>query len=242
MLRRRLTLLAALTALGLGLAWFLWQEATLLALDRTHPVVVRAFPDRIATSATGPGLLAACGWMDDPARAVATRGALGRLAAPGRESVDVGFGPGDPAPELTGAGTATGTLALPAHASALLSTAREPLLLLHAFEPAAFSDAARRRGWLGPLAAEIAASARSVSALVTESTAPPTLHVTLAMEFADGASAEAALRRLTDAQGDFGQLGFAAQPGYERIVRRTKLVVVRLEVDASLARSKLRPR
>lgn len=241
MLRRRLTLLAALTALGLGLAWFLWQEATLLALDRTHPIAVRAFPARIATSATGPGLLAACGWMDDPTRAGATRGALGRLATPGRESVDVGFGPGDPAPELTGAGS-SGTLALPAHASTLLSTAREPLLLIHAFEPAAFAEAARRRGWLGPLAAEIAASARSVSALVTESTAPPTLHVTLAMEFADGASAEAALRRLTDAQGDFGQLGFAAQPGYERIVRRTRLVVVRLEVDAALARSKLHPR
>lgn len=241
MLRRRLTLLAALSAVGLGLAWMFWQEATLLALDRPHPVVIRAFPDRIATSATGPGLLAACGWMDAPARAGATRATLGLLAQPGRASIDLGFGPGDPAPELTAAG-ATGTVALPAHASALLGTADQPLLLLHAFQPGAFADTARRRGWLGPLAAEIAASARSVSALVTESATPPTLHVTLAMEFADGAAAESALRRLTDAQGDFGQLGFAAQPGYERIVRRTRLVVIRLDVDAALARSKLRPR
>lgn len=239
--RRRLKLLAALLAVALGMAWVIRGETAVLALSQPHPVVARLFPERIARSATGPGIAAACGWMDEPARSASTRATLGRLAAGPAGATDVGFGPGDPAPELPGS-AAEGGIRLPAHASALLSTAREPLLLLHAFEPVAFAEAARRRGWLGPLAAEIAASARSVSALVAESASPPTLQVTLAMEFADGEAAEAALRRLTAAQGDLGQLGFAAQPGYERIVRRTRLVVIRLDVDAALARSKLRPR
>lgn len=242
MLRRRLILLSALALLGLGLSWSLWQQEVTLALARPHPVALRAFPDRIAASATGPGLLAACGWMDEPGRAASTRATLAKLAqaaTPG--PLDLGLGPGDTQPELPGAAQ-PGQVSLPLHASALLGTADAPLLLVHAFQPAVFADASRRRGWLGPLAAEIAGSARSASVLVTESAAPAVLRVTLAMEFADGAEAERALHRLTDAQGDFGQLGFAAQPGYERIVRRTKLVVVRLEVDASLARSKLRPR
>lgn len=239
--RRRLKLLAALLAVGIGLAWAIRGDTTLLALGQGHPVVARLFPQHIARSATGPGIAAACGWMDEPARSAATRATLGRLAEGARPWADVGFGPGDPAPELPG-NSREARVRLPPHASALLSTASEPLLLLHAFDPGAFAEAARRRGWLGPLAAETAASARSVSVLVAESASPPTLQVTLAMEFADGEAAEAALRRLTDARGDFGQLGFAAQPGYERIVRRTRLVVARLEVDAALARSKLRPR
>lgn len=241
MLRRRLTLLAALLAIALGLAWALRRETAVLALERDHPVVARIFPQRIARSATGAGLASACGWMDEPGRAAATRASLGRLAEGGEEATDVGFGPGDPAPELPGHAR-EGGIRLPVHASALLGTAEQPLLLLHAFQPSVFAETSRRRGWLGPLASEIAASARSVSALVTETAAPPTLRVTLVLEFADGEAAEAALRRLTEAQGDFGQLGFAAQPGYERIVRRTKLVVIRLEVDATLARSKLRAR
>lgn len=242
MLRRRLILLAALLATALAVGWTFWQSAAVLALARPHPVAVRAFPERIAASVAGPGVLAACGWMDDAGRAAATRATLsglGENGAPG--PVDLGFGPGDPAPELPGAAS-PGTVELPLHASALLGTADQPLLLLHAFQPAVFAETARRRGWLGPLAAEIAASAISVTALVTEGSAPPLLQVTLAMEFPDGAAAERALRRLTEAQGDFGQLGFAAQPGYERVVRRTKLVVVRLDVDARLARSKLRTR
>lgn len=242
MLRRRLILLSALALIGLGLAWSLWQDSVTLALARPHPVAIRAFPDRIAASVTGPGLLAACGWMDEPERAAATRAALAKLAqAATAGPLDLGLGPGDPSPELPG-DAAPGSVILPLHASALLGTADQPLLMVHAFQPAVFAETARRRGWLGPLAAEIARSARSASILVTESASPPVLRATLALEFADGAEAERALRRLTDAQGDFGQLGFAAQPGYERIVRRTKLVVIRLDVDAALARSKLRPR
>ena len=242
MRRRRIVFLAALLATALGVGWTLRQTTATLELARPHPVVVRAFPGRIAASASGPGLLAACGWMDEPARWTATRATLlGLAATPGDEPIDLGFGPGDASPELPGS-SRPGEVELPLHASALLGTADRPFLLVHAFDPAAFAETARRRGWLGPLAAEIAGSARSVSALAAETSAPPVLRITLAMEFADGEAAEAALRRLTDAQGDFGQLGFAAQPGYERIVRRTKLVVVRLDVDASLARSKLRPR
>jgi hypothetical protein len=239
--RRRLALTAALTTLGLGLAWLLGSDRTVLELERAHPVVLRAYPERLAASATGPGLLAACGWMDEPGRAGATRATLGNLAGTGRAWTDLGFGPGDLAPELPGMAS-EGKVTLPLHASALLATAERPLLLLHAFEPGILAETSRRRGWLGPLAAEVAASAMSATVLARESASPPVLQVTLALEFADGAAAEAALRRLTEAQGDLGQLGFAAQPGYERIVRRTKLVVIRLDVDAGLARAKLRAR
>jgi hypothetical protein len=241
-LRRRLILLSALVAIALGLGWSLWQQSVTLRLQHPHPVVVRAFPDRIARSVTGPGLLAACGWLDDSNRAAATRSALSKLAAPGEDGpVDLGFGPGDASPEIPGTAS-PGSVTLPLQASTLLSSANQPLLLLHAFEPRVFAETSRRRGWLGPLAAEVAASANAVTVLATESASPPLLQITLALEFADGTSAESALKRLTDAQGDFGQLGFAAQPGYERIVRRTKLVVIRMDVDAALARSKVRTR
>jgi len=240
--RRRLILMSALAAVALGLGWTLWGRSVTLGLRQPHPVVVRAFPDRLARSLTGPGLLAACGWLDDATRATATRASLARLAAPGQDGpVDLGFGPGDASPELPGTAS-PGSVTLPLQASALLGSADQPLLLLHAFEPRVFAETSRRRGWLGPLAAEVAASANAVTVLATESVSPPLLQVTLALEFADGTSAERALKRLTDAQGDFGQLGFAAQPGYERIVRRTRLVVIRLDVDANLARSKLRAR
>lgn len=242
MLRRRLILLSALLAVAAGLALAFWQSNAVLSLARAHPVVIRAYPARLAASASGPGLLSACGWMDESARSAETRGRLSAIAEEGREGpVDLGLGPGDPSPELPGAAEA-GTVELPAHASALLATADQPLLLAHASDPRAFAEAARRRGWLGPLVAEVAAGARSVSVLATETAAPPTLRITVAMEFSDGAEAESALRRLTDAQGDLTRLGLVAQPGYERIVRRTRLVVIRLEVEASLARSRLRTR
>lgn len=242
MLRRRLILFSALTALGLALGWSLWQREVTLALERTHPVVIRAFPARIETSVSGRGVLAACGWLDEPTRASTTRALLATLSSKGGEGpLDLGFGLGDTSPELPGE-SAAGKVTLPLTAATLLSTASNPLLLLHASSVGDFAETARRRGWLGPLVAEVAGSARSLSVLATESAAPATLQVTLALEFNDGESAERALKRLTDAQGDFGQLGFAAQPGYERIVRRTKLVVIRLDVDAALARSKLRTR
>lgn len=238
---RRLALSLAISGLlALG-AWTLWERALPLGLERPHPVMARAYPSAIADSRAGPGLLVALGWLDDPARRDATRGQLADIAVSGAERVDLGLGPADSAPELPGAGGG-GSVTLPPEAAALAATTDGLLLLLHVPKPGDFALPARQRGWIGPRVEEIAAKAESVTVAVAETGTPPTLRVTLAIAYPDGAAAEAALRRLTEAQGDFGQLGFAAQPGYERIVRRTRLVVIRLDVDAGLARSKLRPR
>lgn len=241
MARRRLALLLAMSALlALG-AWGLWQRPLPLALARAHPVMARAHPTVIAESRVGPGVLVAAGWLDEPGRRSATRARLAELAESGAERVDLGFGPSDSSPELPGAGE-PGEVALPAEAAALAMTTDGLLLLLHAARPGDFALPARQRGWIGPRVEEVAAAASSVTVAVAETGTPATLRVTLALAYPDGAAAEAALRRLTEAQGDIGQLGFVAQPGYERIVRRTRLVVIRLDVDSGLARSKLRPR
>lgn len=238
---RRLALSLAVSGLlALG-AWKLWDRALPTTLERGHPVMARAYPAAIAESRTGPGLLVALGWLDDPGRRDATRERLAAIAASGAERVDLGLGPADAAPELPGGG-GDGSVVLPPEAAALAATTDGLLLLLHVPKPGDFALPARQRGWVGPLVEEVAAAADSVTVAVAETGTPPLLRVTLALAYPDGAAAEAALRRLTDAQGDFGQLGFAAQPGYERIVRRTRLVVIRLDVDAGLARSKLRPR
>lgn len=239
--RRRLALSLAVSGLlGLG-AWSLWQRPLPLGLDRAHPVMARAYPSAIADSRTGSGLLVALGWLDEPGRRDVTRGRLADIAASGAERVDLGMGPGDTAPEMPGAG-GDGSLTLPPEAAALAATTDGLLLLLHVPKPGDFALPARQRGWIGPRVEEVAATAESVTVAVAETGTPATLRVTLALAYPDGAAAETALRRLTEAQGDFGQLGFVAQPGYERLVRRTRLVVIRLDVDAGLARSKLRPR
>lgn len=239
--RRRLALYLGVSGLlGLG-AWSLWQRPLPLDLQRAHPVMARAYPAAIAQSRSGPGLLTALGWLDDAARRAATRERLAELAASGQERLDLGFGPGDAGPELPGT-SGEGAVTLPPEAAALAATTDGLLLLLHVPKPSDFALPARQRGWIGPTVEAVAGNAESVSVAVAETGTPPTLRVTLAFAYPDGAAAEAALRRLTEAQGDFGQLGFVAQPGYERIVRRTRLVVIRLDVDAGLARSKLRPR
>ncbi len=239
--RRRLALSLAVSGLlGLG-AWSLWQRPLPLDLARPHPVMARAYPAAIAGSRTGAGLLTALAALEAPERRATTRERLADLAESGQARLDLGLGPADSAPELPGAG-GDGSVTLPPEAAALAATTDGLLLLLHVPKPGDFALPARQRGWIGPRVEEIAAKAESVTVAVAETGTPATLRVTLALAYPDGAAAEAALRRLTEAQGDFAQLGFVAQPGYERIVRRTRLVVIRLDVDAGLARSKLRPR
>lgn len=243
MTRRRFVLLALLGAAFAAAVWQFLGGPLPLALKRTHPVMARAYPQAIAASETGPGLLVALGWLDATERRESTRAALAELAttAASEETVDLGLGPGDAEPELPGR-SEDGPATMPREAAALAATTDGLLLLVHVPRPGDFALPARQRGWLGPRLLEVAASAESLTVAVAETGPPATVRVTLALAFADGAAAEAALRRLTEVQGDVGQLGLAAQPGYERIVRRTRLVVIRLEVGAALARAKLRAR
>ena len=242
MRRRRWIIAFALIVLGGGLGWLLTHSAT-LGLARPHPLMVRSFPGSIAQSTCGPGLLSALSWLDEPQRREATRRTLLSLAEtnPPLAVADLGLGPGDTQPEIPGT-SGTAGVALPSAATTLLESTDGLLLLVHAPRPADLTVSARRRGWIGPLLEEVARDAVAATAAVSETQGMPVLRVTLALEYADGETAEKALRRLTDAKGDASQLGLAAQPGYERIVRRTHLVVIRLDIDAGLAREKLRSR
>lgn len=240
MTRRRVSLLLAFSLLIVGAFWIYGQQALALKLERIHPVMVRAFPSAIAKSETGPGLLVALSALDAPERRPATRATLADFfkGEPPVETLDLGFGPQDTAPEW--ATSVTGrTVALPREAAALAATTEHLLLLLHVTRPSDFALPARQRGWIGPRLEEVALTASHLTVTVAESGVPARLRVTLALAYPEGADAERALRRLTEVQGDVGQLGFAAQPGYERIVRQTRLVVIRLDVEAALARTKL---
>ena len=240
MTRRRISLLAAFTLLVGGALWIYGGGALLLNLDQAHPVMVRAFPKALAKSETGPGLLVALSTLDEPERRKATRATLADYFSQQvlAETLDLGFGPKDTAPEFTSSSSGQ-TVALPKEAAALAATTENLLLLLHVTRPGDFALPARQRGWIGPRLEEVALTASHLTVAVAESGVPARLRVTLALAYPDGADAERALRRLTEVQGDVGQLGFAAQPGYERIVRQTRLVVIRLDVEAALARSKL---
>lgn len=241
-MNQRGRLLAVAAVLVAIVAATLWSRRGLtLALARDHVVVGRLLVPAARGSAAPAELAGAAAILDEPGRQAETRAALRRALAETRgESVDFGFGPGDAAPEIDGA--APGAVDLPSTATALLRAQRNPLFVLHSRQPAALARMAARRGWIGPLAAEVFASARSISVAADEDREAGWLHVTLALEFADGDGAGRALDRLTAANGDYGQLGFIAQPGYERVVRQTCLVVIRLDARTEQAAQALRGR
>lgn len=239
-LRRRMLWLALALLAGIGALLWSWR-GTSLRLGREHAVVGRLLVGATRGSAASAEIAGAAGLLDDPARQASTRAGLAAaLAKATGETLDFGFGLGEPSVEV---GPETDRrLPLAAHAAALLRAQDNPLLLVHTTQPAQLAKVAARRGWIGPLAAEVFASARSISVAVSEDAEGGRLRVTLALEFAEGAAAEKALARLTAANGDYGQLGFVAQPGYERIVRRTHLVVIRLDAPTALAAGHLRGR
>lgn len=228
--RRRILLLSI--ALATGLALVLWhRRGILLNLERDHAVVGRLLVPAARLSSAGAEVVAAAALLDEPRRSAETRAKLREafVAAKG-ETMDFGFGPGDAAAEIAPA--ADGRISLGETASALLRTQDNPLLILRSAQPTSLAKVGARRGWIGPLAAEILGTAKAIGVAVAENPEDGWMHITLALEFEDGTSAESALKRLTAANGDFGQLGFIAEPGYERIVRRTHLVVIRLDARA----------
>ena len=237
-LRRRMLWVAGSLVAVVGIA--LWSlRGTDLALEREHPVIGRLVLPATRASAAGEEIAGAAALLDELRRIPETRDTLTRAYAAAKgETLDFGLGPEDPAPEV--APKTDRRVTLPSVASALLRARDNTLLVLHTRSPAAFAAAGRRRGWLGPLSADIFASARSISLAVSEDTG--WFRITVALEFADGASAEAALGRMTAANGDYGQLGFVAQPGYERIARQTQLVVIRLDTPVAVAGRHLRRR
>lgn len=210
-----------------------------LSLEREHPVIGRLMLSAARASSAGTEIATAVAILDEPSRVSATRERLYHaFAAANGEALDFGLGPSDPSPEIDP--RTERTVSLPSAASALFRARDNTLLIVHTRNPATFASSGRRRSWLGPLAADVFASAQSLSLAVSEDAG--WFRITLALEFADGAAAEKALGRLTSASGDYGKLGFVAQPGYERIARQTRLVVIRLDAPVPVVASHLRRR
>jgi GNAT superfamily N-acetyltransferase len=107
-------------------------------------------------------------------------------------------------------------------------------LLVHADPASGLLEAAARRRWLGRALIEAGAQAETATIAVGESDGGAFLVATIAFAYRTGDEAEAALRRLTEKQGDYEALGFAARPGTDRITRQTKLLVVRLDIETDL--------
>lgn len=237
-MRRKTRVIAVAALLLASGAAYLWsRRPVVLALERDNPVIGRLFVANLRQSSIRPEISGSPALLETRGQDTSPRAALLRAveAATG-ETVDFGFGAGSGA-EI-GAGEPR-TIELPPVAAALLRAQDNPLLILHTRQPAELARVAARRGWLGPLAAEVFASAQGISVAIDEDTAVGWLRVTLALEFPDGEAAEQGLRRLSAANGDYGQLGFIAQPGYERIVRKTRLVVIRLDARTESAARQL---
>lgn len=236
---RRRPLLIGLAVTALATGFLLWtRRPEELSLSRDHAVIGRLVAPAARASAVGIEIAGAASLLDQPDRAGRMRSDLRAAFAEAGDTMDFGFGVEDGSPEV--APRTQSRVPLPDTATALLRAQETPLLIIHTREPERLAKVGARRGWLGPLAAEVFASAQSISVAVSEDAERGWLRITLALEFAKGEQAEAALRRLTAAEGDFGQLGFVAQPGYERVVRRTRLVVIRLDARIDAAARQLR--
>jgi hypothetical protein len=237
--RRAFWLAASLLLTAIVVFWF--NRGTSLSLERNHGTMGRVFVSATRQSSAGLKIAGAPALIDEISRVGLTRDRLlTAFKSTQGPTVDFGFGPGDESAEV--APTTESRIRLPAIANTLLKAQDNPLLIVYIGEPARLAQVAARRNWIGPLAGDVFASARSISVAVDEDTVSARLRVTFALEFANGDAAEAALKRLTSAQGDYSQLGFIAQPGYERVVRRTQLVVIRIDVQSNEAAEHLPPR
>ena len=127
-----------------------------------------------------------------------------------------------------------GGKSLPGLARAQSAALPHGYLVVHTAEVGALLETAGRRRWLGRALVEAGASAESATIAVGESDDGAFLVATVAFAYRTGDEAEAALQHLTERQGDFDALGFAARPGADRLTRQTKLLVVRFDIETDL--------
>ena len=125
-------------------------------------------------------------------------------------------------------------LMLPGLARAQLAALPHGYLVVHTGEVGPMLETAGRRRWLGRALVEAGKSAESATIAVGESEDGSFLVATVAFAYRTGDEAEAALKQLTERQGDFEALGFAARPGADRLTRQTKLLVVRFDIETDL--------
>lgn len=241
---RRPWLLLVLLATASGLAWR-WLDPTDLRLriDPRAREVALIVPAELAGRRAADAVLNALPELAPAEQRAALRDQITRAATRSAKRLTVGFLPGLPAE--FGADTpeaSEGGKVLPGLARAQLRGVPHGYLLVHAAPAQAMLETAARRRWLGRALIEAGTQAETATIAVGESDDGAFLVATIAFAFRTGEEAEAALNLLTSRQGDYDALGFAARPGTDRITRRTKLLVVRLDVETDLVLQALRRR
>jgi len=233
---RRPWLLLVLLATASGLAW-LWLDPAdfRLGIDPRSREVALLLPREAQGLRTSAAVRRALAELAPPEQREALRAGLARATLDQAERATVGFIPGQPAelsenpPEVS-----VGGKVIPGLARVQLRGVPHGYLLVHAAPANALLEAAARRRWLGRALIEAGAQAETATIAVGESNDGAFLVATIAFAYKTGDEAEAALARLTEKQGDFEALGFAARPGTDRITRQTKLLVVRLDIETDL--------
>ena len=241
---RRPWLLLVLLATASGLAWLWLDPADLrLRIDPRSRELALIIPAEMVGRRTATAAILALPELAGPEQRAGLREQLARPAVNSAQHVTLGFIPGQLAeltldtPEVSDGGKV-----IPGLARVQLRGVPHGYLLVHAAPASALLETAARRRWLGRALIEAGAQAETATIAVGESDGGAFLVATIAFAYRTGEEAEAALKRLTEKQGDFEALGFAARPGTDRITRQTKLLVVRLDIETDLVLQALRHR
>lgn len=234
-MRRPLLLLAVLT-IACGMAWRWLRPGDLrLSVDPRSREVAAIDAREAADRRCADGVLRALAELTDPTRRETLRIRVAELRAAKPERIEVGFIPAGPAEaRLPLSHPPEGGKTLPGLARAQLAALPHGYLVVHTGEVGPMLETAGRRRWLGRALVEAGKSAESATIAVGESDDGSFLVATVAFAYRTGDEAEAALKQLTERQGDFEALGFAARPGADRLTRQTKLLVVRFDIETDL--------
>ena len=234
---RRPLLLLAFLAMASALAWRWLDPSDLrLGIDPRSREVALIIPAEMVGLRTATVIVQQA--LPELAPQAQRNGLRAQLADPQKNTaqrVTVGFIPGQAAeltvdtPEVSDGGKI-----IPGLARVQLRGVPHGYLLVHADSAKALLETAARRRWLGRALIEAGAPAETATIAVGESDDGAFLVATIAFAYRTGEEAAAALERLTEKQGDFDALGFAARPGTERITRRAKLLVIRLDIETDL--------
>ena len=234
---RRPLLLLAFLATASALAWR-WLDPSDLRLhvDPRSREVALIFPAETIGRRTAAAVLQQA--LPELAPQAQRNGLRLQLAGPKTNSaqhVSLGFIP-EQAAELTvdTPEVSEGGKIIPGLARVQLRGVPHGYLLVHAAPAKALLETAARRRWLGRALIEAGARAETATIAVGESDDGAFLVATSAFAYRTGEEAAAALERLTEKQGDYDALGFAARPGTDRITRQTKLLVIRLDIETDV--------
>ncbi|NBV51940.1 MAG: hypothetical protein EBR83_00135 [Verrucomicrobia bacterium] len=241
---RRPWLLLASLAMASGLAWRWLDPADLrLRMDPRSREIALIVPAETVGRRTAAAVLQSLPELAAPEQRTALRAQLASPSVNSAQRVTLGFVPGEPAAlSLDTPDVAEGGKIVPGLARVQLRGVPHGYLLVHADPASGLLEAASRRRWLGRALIEAGAQAETATIAVGESDDGAFLVATIAFAYRTGEEAEDALVRLTEKQGDYEALGFAARPGTDRITRRTKLLVVRLDIETDLVLQGLRRR